>query len=355
VLLGLEHSEYFVGINLAENIARVGLSTALVLLGYGVVSLAVVILVLRVAASGVFLIVLRRKQVTLRLRPDPALCREFFRHMSVLGAIPIVNAVYTRLDIFLLSGLRGVAEVGVYSAAMRLVDVIRILPMAYTRAIYPLMARLHTGDSADRRRTLRVATAILLVIVLCAAIPCAALADTLIGWMYGAKFATAALTLRIVVWTLVPFSLALMLAQVLFAANLQVFDLRVNVIVTIVSAALNLVLIPAYGSVGAATTALASATLYAGMQYFYVASRLDNPNLLGLLGRLALAGAAAAAALILGVLARWSPFVVATIAWLGFAATFVLMSGAHGSERDEVHVFWGQLRASMIRRAGTSL
>jgi O-antigen/teichoic acid export membrane protein len=166
VLLGLEHSEYFVGINLAENIARVGLSTALVLLGYGVVSLAVVILVLRVAASGVFLIVLRRKQVTLRLRPDPALCREFFRHMSVLGAIPIVNAVYTRLDIFLLSGLRGVAEVGVYSAAMRLVDVIRILPMAYTRAIYPLMARLHTGDSADRRRTLRVATAILLVIVL---------------------------------------------------------------------------------------------------------------------------------------------------------------------------------------------
>ena len=85
--------------------------------------------------------------------------------------------------------------------------------------------------------------------------------------LFGEAVAPAADILRILAWTVIPFALAIVLAQVLFAADRQAVDLGVNVISMAVSLAGAVVLVPRYGAKGAAIAALAASTVYAALQY----------------------------------------------------------------------------------------
>src|SRR6185369_8843397 len=106
------------------------------------------------------------------------------------------------------------------------------------------------------------------------------LAQPLVRLLYGANLAPAATGLQIVAWVVVPYSLTNTLAQILFATGNQSFDLRVNVIATVASVALNLLLIPKWGFVGASVAAVASISLHAILQYRYVRANVEDPDAL---------------------------------------------------------------------------
>jgi O-antigen/teichoic acid export membrane protein len=96
------------------------------------------------------------------------------------------------------------------------------------------------------------------------------LSSQLITLIYGPGFERAAAALHVLSWNVVPFSLTVLLAHVLFAAGRQAADLWVNVIATAVSVTLNCVLIPRYGCLGASWTALLSMLLHVVFQYAFV-------------------------------------------------------------------------------------
>src|SRR4029453_14806359 len=75
VLLAYERAHDFVLINLGETALRAVAGTLLVLGGWGVVAIAILLLVLRIAAAVVFVVVLRRRGVHAPFRIEPGLLR----------------------------------------------------------------------------------------------------------------------------------------------------------------------------------------------------------------------------------------------------------------------------------------
>jgi O-antigen/teichoic acid export membrane protein len=111
-----------------------------------------------------------------------------------------------------------------------------------------------------------------LTIVLCG------FSQVLITGFYGSGAAGGETSLATLSWSLIPLTIACVLAQVLFAAGKQAIDLRVNVIATVLSVSANVLLIPWLGAVGAAIAMLVSMSVYAALQYFWVRHHVLDPD-----------------------------------------------------------------------------
>src|SRR5262245_9286413 len=286
VLLALEHVTDFVSIDLVERGARAGLGSVAVFYGSGIVAVAWITLALRSLAAAAYLFRLRRRGVTLTTRVDRAVSRSLLREVPVLGMIPVVNTLYARADIFVLSMLVPLADVGLYGAALRLVDIARTFPSAFGRALYPRLSQLAAMPDGALRETLRRATRHLLLVMAAGVVVLGGLADTVIALLYGSRFPEAAPCLRILVWGLLPYAIACTVSNVLFASGWQVADLRVNLICLVVAPLLQLALVPAFGIQGAALATGLAMTLYGTLQWVFLRRLVLEPDLGGLVLRL---------------------------------------------------------------------
>jgi O-antigen/teichoic acid export membrane protein len=324
VLLAFGRAGDYVTVGLAENVARAGVGTLLVFAGYDVAAIAAALLAMRVLAAIVLALVLRHRGVAFAARFDRALWRELLAQVPVLGSIPIVNQIYARSDILLLTSFGSWRDVGLYSAGLRLVDLARTLPAAYAKAIYPILSRLYgqrPEEFAERaQRSLRHGLLMVtpMTVVLCGCSP------RLITAFYGSSVAGGETSLALLSWTLVPLTIAVVLAQVLFAAGRQAIDLRVNIISTVLCVPTNVLLIPWLGATGAAIAMLISMSVYAGLQYFWARYHVVDPEALEYLAKVM--GATLVAVIVTATLLKVS-VVIAIVVGLAAYATAVLAAG----------------------------
>lgn len=68
------------------------------------------------------------------------------------GILGVLGLVYFKIDILLLSYLKGVEETGLYGVAYRFLEAIIFIPNAVSAALFPVMARLHGSGSADLKK-----------------------------------------------------------------------------------------------------------------------------------------------------------------------------------------------------------
>ena len=92
--------------------------------------------------------------VDLRREPDPPLApgerREFIRYAGLMSIVVVINAVlWGRPELFFLDRYRSDADVGLYSAALRISSLAAMLPVVAAQAVVPEFARLR-GAGADR-------------------------------------------------------------------------------------------------------------------------------------------------------------------------------------------------------------
>jgi O-antigen/teichoic acid export membrane protein len=307
------------------------------------------LLVLRLVTAAAYVAMLRRRGVRVIVPLDRTLLRDLAAYVPVTGTIPVVNAVYARADMFMLSSLASWHEVGLYSAALRLVDLARSISPAYARALYPVLARLRAPDAHARfTAAARQALRHVLVLSLPVALALFGLAEPLIRLLYGGELLAAAGVLRVLCWAVVPLALAVTLAQVLFSANRQDVDLQVNVVGTLVSVAGCALLIPRFGALGAAIAVVLATTVYAGLEYLGTRARVAAPAVAGDLARLL--GATAAAALCMALAGDAHP-VAATALGLAVYAAGLLATGAVTRDELQRWVRALRLRGVVGRRA----
>ncbi len=317
VLLAFERAADFVVIELVEVAVRAVVATALVLLGYGIVVIATVILACRLGTAAAIVASVRRRGAAISFRIDRERFRQLAQEVPIVGAIPIVNAFYWRSDTLLLTSLRGLADVGFYGAATRILDVTRSMPQAYARALYPLLSRLHHQDPDEFLRLCQQSLTWVLAGTVPLSLVISGLADQIITLLYGAQLAPAADGLRVLAWVIVPYSLANTLAQILCASRNQAADLKVNLIATSASVAMNLVLIPRLGFVGTSIAALLTVSLHVSLQYWFVKRRVHDPGVLGPFLRIAVATCGAWMAL--WCTRPWSPLFASGVGVVAYA------------------------------------
>lgn len=285
VLLAFERAGDYVAVGLTENVARAGVGTLLVLSGFGIPAIAVGLLAVRILAAILIVIMLQRRGVALSAPLDRELWRDLLIQVPVVGSITIVNQIYARSDVLLLTWFGTWRDVGLYSAGLRLVDIARTLPMAYSRALYPILSRLygqHPGHfTTVMKRSLRQS----LLMITPVTMLMSGLSVVVITIFYGPDAVGGATSFAILSCSLIPLAIACVFAQALLAAGRQVIDLRVNLAGAVVSIVANLLLIPRFGAAGAATSMLLSISVFAAIQYAWLRLYAFDPEALPYLAK----------------------------------------------------------------------
>lgn len=130
--------------------------------------------------------------------------------------------LYDNQDVLVLAymGLPVIA-VGHFAAAMKVIDALRGLPVLITGAMFPLLAT----RSADEPKRFTTLAEFLLKTVLSIALPIAlggaALASSVVHWIYGPGFEPAADVLRVAIWAVIGIFVNHALIILLVALDLQ--------------------------------------------------------------------------------------------------------------------------------------
>lgn len=174
----------------------------------------------------------------------------FAAHVVPLGAGVLLSALYFRIDVYFLERFHDVATVGVYNAAFRIVDALRLFPAAGLAVTYPLLC------SAPDGRRLRQLTGVLLVASLIVAVSVYAVATPLLVFVYGDAFARAGAALQALAFAIPFFFVNYALTHQLIAWGRERAYLAVAAAALAANVVLNFLLIPGGEMIGAAYATL---------------------------------------------------------------------------------------------------
>jgi PST family polysaccharide transporter len=162
------------------------------------------------------------------------------------------------IDQVMLGKMIGDGGVGVYAAAVRVSEVWYFLPVAVTASAFPALIRAkHEGSAIYSRRLQHLLDSMVLVSV-SIAVPMTFLSNWIIRTFFGAAFKDAGPVLSVHIWASVFVFLGVASSKWFIVENLQKLTLIRTLGGAVANVAMNLVLIPKYGALGAAWATLIS-------------------------------------------------------------------------------------------------
>jgi O-antigen/teichoic acid export membrane protein len=199
----------------------------------------------------------------------------FMREAAPIGVGILLSAVYFRCDIYFLQFWSGLETVGVYNAAFRIVEALRLFPAAVLAVAFPALC-----NAADGRPLKRL---IVLVGVggTIAAMAVYAVAPILLHTLYGVRFVDAAPALRILALALPLFFVNYALTHQVIAWDGQRAYLAITAIALVANLVSNTMLIPTGGMVGAATATLMTELTVAAGCAVALRRAIRSPSLAG--------------------------------------------------------------------------
>ena len=219
-------------------------------------------------------------------------------------------ALYLSLDVILLSLFYGEAAVGLYDAAWKLLRFGPVIANSFTTAMFPYIARLYVQSREMFQQLSEQTIKYILVAVLPAVLCLSILAERIVLLLFSQQYVAAAPILRVLAWLLIPQFLNPFLSRVLYARGYQRQCLAAGVMALLMFLAIAFVLIPKYGPLGTAWTAVCSSYVALGCYILFATAGGSRRFLVGILVR----QAAAALVLCLTLLILKDSQVVALLA-----------------------------------------
>jgi O-antigen/teichoic acid export membrane protein len=270
--------------------------------------------------------------------------RTMLRSALPIGIASACVAFYYWNGSTLLSKLRGDAAVGNYNAAFRLIMGMTFVGLAFSGAVFPLLSRLFYGTPERLPRALEVSMRYQTIVALPLCVFGAALAGPVVAVLYGNTYDGAVPVLRtLAFWGGCACLNSLLCMYSIAVDRARAFMVQAGLAFG-VNLALNVVLIPVLGAVGAA---LSMVVAEAASLVFYIVYLRKVPSRMrvGPVLSTALRGlaSAAAGAVVSVIVVRWNLFVGLVIGPLLYC---VLLTATRGVGKDDWHFFRTLLRGA---------
>ncbi|NBS41055.1 flippase [bacterium] len=193
-----------------------------------------------------------------------------FRAALPFALAGIFVKVYSYVDSIFISKYLGSEAVGVYSIAYKFTYAFQFLPMAFTAALYPALSAVVGRDAAASRRLFDDALWYVLIIASPIAFGLWAVASDAVA-LAGHGYADAAPVLSILIFVLIPIFLDFPVGSLLNASDRQATKMAVMGVTMVINFALNAILVPRFGIIGAAWAGVVSFTFLFVAGFFFVA------------------------------------------------------------------------------------
>ena len=182
---------------------------------------------------------------------DLKVWKYFIKESLPLAFYWLLISLSNRIDVLMLSWMKGDAEVGYYAAAFRLILPLSFIPVALTVSILPVMSKLNQQGDEGPEKLFQLS----LKIMLCLSVPLAAVifhsSDQIIDLIYTQRYFSSSAGLRILAVSQVFLFQSVIMYHLIIAVGKQGRGIIVVAQMVIVNFLLNIFLIPKYGLVGA--------------------------------------------------------------------------------------------------------
>lgn len=164
--------------------------------------------------------------------------------------------VYLRLDQVILGSLIDNRQVGLYSVAVRMIDLWYVVPGVIASSVFPSLisigkeSRTQLYEQIQKLYTFMLWTAIFVACLV------SLIATPLIALVFGAKYAESAPILSLLAWIAVPMFASFPRQRLFYVENKLTHGLHLEVWIASISLLANFYFIPKYGAKGAAIAAL---------------------------------------------------------------------------------------------------
>jgi O-antigen/teichoic acid export membrane protein len=212
-----------------------------------------------------------------RLGAERATWRPLLVAALPVGAALAVTEVYFRADTFIISLFRDYDEVGAYSLAYRVIELLAVFPAVVMTSVFPLLSQ-YLGSGGSRERA-AVAVDAAGDVFLAVGLPVAAgglvVAPQVVELVAGDGFGEAADPLRVLLFAGALAAVSGVLGYALIAGGRQTSALRLAVVALAMNFALNFALVPSLGIEAAAAVAVASELVMVAGGLWLVRRELD--------------------------------------------------------------------------------
>jgi O-antigen/teichoic acid export membrane protein len=272
--IAFEKAEFVASGVALESLVRIGLCFVALWMGYGLLSMFVILVATRWLQLFVYAILLWRRLPNAEFRVEPVHMWALALEWRVFAAETWIANLYVSLDVVLLSLFHGETAVGLYDAAWKLIRFGPVIASSFTMAIFPYISRLYVDAKETFQLVSEQSVKYILAGILPAVLGISIFADRIVLLLFTEQYAGSAGVLRVLAWMLVPQFLNPFLSRVLYARGQQKRSLAVAIVGLITFSSMAFILIPAYGSVGAAWTIVFSA--YAALIAYFWHSMLGT-------------------------------------------------------------------------------
>lgn len=253
VYSGLERQEITSAIMTVAASLRAGFTILVVYMGLRLVHMGTVVVVVGVAGTS-FLMWILSRHANLEWKPDLTAAKA----LAVTGAPFLVMDVFLRVvdrfDYVYLKMMVAKDQLGFYTSAYKLQDVVLIAALAADNALFPIIARRCEAGGAGLRKTWELMHKFLAISAVPIAVIFTLLADQIILSFYGPKFAGAGAVLRIVIWAAILFFPMIPSYRILISRDGQLRLTPLFVVRAVINVVLNILLVPRIGIIGSAIT-----------------------------------------------------------------------------------------------------
>ena len=203
-----------------------------------IVSISLVYLFVSLVALGYSIYVCISKFVVPKIELDFQFWKDLLKESIPFWMTSVFVIIYFRMDMIMLSMMKGDEVVGWYAASYRLIEGLSVIPAIFMSVMFPVFSKYYSDSKSSLKFSFEKSLKFLIIIAIPIGIGTTILADEIITLFYGSEYAPSVPALKILIWASVLSFINWAPATLLNSTNKQ----RTLMICTSIGAILNLVL-----------------------------------------------------------------------------------------------------------------
>lgn len=253
-----------------SSIVNVSLSLYLLIQGYGIVSLLVAFVVIQYMITAIYFYLINHFISGIQFRFEFSYVRKLIGEIKTFTALSIVAALFSRPEVIILSLVSTEAQIGYYSAALKVITLWQYIPQIYMTNVFPVLSRSYYLVDKNVHLIQERSMKYLLAISLPLTAGIIVAAEPILELLYGVGFGPSAALLRLLALNIPLATLFAVLWRILVARNRQDLVLRAMILVTSTELVVGYILISAWASLGAAIITPSISLLYVFLLILYL-------------------------------------------------------------------------------------
>lgn len=259
-------------VSIAEVVSRIFLIVFIILAARS--NFGLVGMLLATIISGAISFILHfyyaRRYVKIKFEFDKIIWKEILLKSWPLAITIFFNLIYLKADILILSIIKSQAEVGVYGAAYKVIDVLATLPFMFAGIILPILTFSWEGaDKARFKSVLQKSFDFMIILAVPMVVGTQFLGDRIMTLVAGEEFSDSGPILRILILAAGIIFLSCILSHAIIAMDKQKKLIGIYIFTSLTSLLGYFIFIPKYSYFGAAwVTIYSEAVIFSAVVYY---------------------------------------------------------------------------------------